>query len=53
MENFEALHALRRGAVKLRILVPRYRPALASVQKTFRAVGTAMEVLGTQLKKAG
>jgi hypothetical protein len=52
LESFEALHALRRGAVKLRTLLPRYRPTLASVRETARAVVAAMEVLGMQLKKA-
>jgi IS6 family transposase len=52
LESFEALHALRRGAVKLRTLVPRYRPTLASVHETARAVVAAMDVLGMQLKKA-
>jgi hypothetical protein len=52
LESFEALHALRRGVVKLRTLVPRYRLTLASVHETARAVVTAMDVLGRQLKKA-
>jgi hypothetical protein len=52
LESFEALHALRRGTVKLRTLVPRYRPTLASVHETARAVVAAMDVLGMQLKKA-
>ena len=52
LESFEALHALRRGTVKLRTLVPRYRPIQASVHETARAVVMAMDVLGTQLKKA-
>jgi hypothetical protein len=52
LESFEALHALRRGTVKLRRLVPRYRPTQASVHETARAIVVAMDVLGTQLKKA-
>ena len=52
LESFEALHALRRGAVKLRPRVPRYRPTRASVHETQRAIVEAMDVLGTQLKKA-
>jgi putative transposase len=52
LERFEALHALRRGAVKLRTLLPRYRPTLASVHETARAVVAAMEVVDMQLKKA-
>jgi transposase-like protein len=52
LESFEALHALRRGTVKLRTLVPTYRPIQASVHETARAVVIAMDVLGTQLKKA-
>jgi hypothetical protein len=50
LESFEALHALRRGTVKLRSLVPRYRPTQASVHETARAVVMAMDVLGTHLK---
>jgi putative transposase len=52
LESFEALHALRRGTVKLRTLVPRYRPTQASVHETARAIVRAMDVLGTQLRKA-
>jgi IS6 family transposase len=52
LESFEAFHALRRGTVKLRPLVPRYRPTRASVHETARAIVVAMNVLGTQLKKA-
>jgi putative transposase len=52
LEGFEALHALRRGMVKLSTLVPRYRPTQASVHETARAVVMAMDILGTQLKKA-
>jgi transposase-like protein len=52
LESFEAFHALRWGTVKLRTLVPRYRPIQASVHETARAVVMAMDVLGTQLKKA-
>ena len=52
LESFEALHALRRGAVKLRTLVPRYRAPRASGHETARAVVAAIDVLGMQLKKA-
>jgi transposase-like protein len=52
VESFEALHALRRGTVKLRALVPRYRPTQATEHERVRTVITAMEVLGTQLKQA-
>jgi IS6 family transposase len=52
LESFEALHALHRGTVKLRALVPRYRPTRASVHETARAVVMAMDVLVTQLKEA-
>jgi transposase-like protein len=52
LESFEALHALRRGRVKLRLLVPTYRPTQATEHETARAVVMAMDVLGTQLKKA-
>jgi hypothetical protein len=38
--------------VKLRPLVPRYRPTQASVHETARAIVVAMDVLGTQLRKA-
>jgi len=33
LESFEAFYALRRGAVKLRPLVPKYRPTQASVHE--------------------
>ena len=52
LESFEAFHALRRGTVKLRSLVPSYQPTHASVYETTRAVVMAMDVLGTQLKTA-
>jgi transposase-like protein len=52
LESFEAFHALRRGTVKLRLLVPRYRPTQVSVHERVRAVVMAIDVLGTQLKKA-
>jgi len=51
LEGFEAFHALRRGMVTLRSLVPRYRPSRASVHETARAIVVAMDVLGTQLRK--
>jgi hypothetical protein len=52
LEGFEGLHALRRGYVKLRALVPSYHPMKASPHETTRAVMTATYVLGVQLKKA-
>lgn len=52
LEGFEAFHALRRGTVKLRSLVSRYRPTRASEHDKVRAVVAATEVLDTQLKKA-
>jgi transposase-like protein len=52
LESFEAFHALHRGMVKLRSLVPRYRPMRASEHEKARAVVTATEVLGTHLRKA-
>ncbi len=53
LESFEALHALRRGMVKLPAWVPpRYRPTQATEHEKVRAVIAAMEVLGNQLKKA-
>ncbi len=52
LESFEALHALRRGTVKLRALIPGYRPTQASEHEKVRTVIKAMEVLGTQLQKA-
>ncbi len=52
LESFEALHALRRGTVKLRPFVPGYRPTRASAHETTRAIVTAIDVLGAQLKKA-
>jgi hypothetical protein len=51
LESFEALHALRRGRIKLRLLVPTYRPTRASEHEKVRAVIAAMAVLGTQLKR--
>jgi hypothetical protein len=51
LESFEALHALRRGTVKLRALVPRYRPTRASVHETTRTIAVVMDVLGAQLRK--
>ena len=52
LECFEGLQALRRGYVKLRAFVPRYRPKKASPQETTRAVLIAMNLLGAQLQKA-
>ena len=52
LESFEAFHALRRGTVKLRSIVSRYRPTQESVHETTRAIVVAINVLGTLLKKA-
>jgi transposase-like protein len=52
LESFEAFHALRRGMVKLRALVPTYRPTQATEHEKVRVVIAAMAVLGTQLRKA-
>ncbi len=52
LECVEGLHALRRGYVKLRTLVTRYRPKKASPHETTRAVMVAVNVLGAQLKRA-
>jgi putative transposase len=52
LECFEGLHALRRGSIKLRALVPSYRPRQASPHETTRAVVVALNVVGAQLKKA-
>jgi hypothetical protein len=52
VESFEALPALRRGMVNLRPLRPRYRRAQASVHEITRAIVVAINVLGSQLKKA-
>src|SRR5262245_56090108 len=51
LESFEAFHALRRRLVKLRALVPRYRPTRASEHEKARAVMTATAVLALDLKK--
>jgi putative transposase len=50
--SFEAFHALRRGKVNLCALVSSYRPTRASVHETARAIVMAIDVLGTQLRKA-
>ena len=52
LESFEALHALRRGRVKLHALVPSYRPTHATEHEKVRVVVAAIAVLGTQLRKA-
>ena len=52
LESFEALHALRRGTVNLRLLVPTYRPTQATAHEKVRVVIAALAVLGTQLRKA-
>jgi putative transposase len=50
LECFEGLQALRRGYLKLRGVVPGYRPTKASPHQTTRAVMVAMNVLGAQLQ---
>jgi len=52
LECFEGLQALRHGDSKLRALVPGYRPTIAALHETTRAVMVAMNVLRAQLKKA-
>jgi putative transposase len=52
LESFEALHALRRGTVKLRRLVPTYRPTRATEHEKVRVVIAAMAVVETQFRKA-
>ena len=52
LESFKSLHALRRGTVKLRTLVPQYRPTRASMHEAARAIVVATNILGTQLRKA-
>ena len=52
LESFEALHALHRGRVKLRALVPGDRPTRASEHEKVRTVIAALAAVGTQLKKA-
>jgi hypothetical protein len=48
---FEGFQALRREYVKLRALVPTYRPTQASAHETTRAVMGAVNAVGAQLKK--
>ena len=52
VESFEALHALRRGTVTLRLLVPTYRPTRSSEHEKVRVVVAALAVVGTQLREA-
>jgi hypothetical protein len=52
LASFEALYALRRCTVKLRTLVPGYRPTRASEHEKACVVVAATEALGTRLKKA-
>src|SRR5262245_10171480 len=42
LESFEALHALRRGRVKLHLLVPTYRPTQASEHEKVRTLIAAL-----------
>ena len=50
-EGFEALHALRRGHIRLTDLVPGFNPAQATAHERVRAVGHAVTALGTRLTK--
>lgn len=52
LESFEVLHVLRRGTVKLRLLVPGSRPTRASAHEIARAIVMEVDVLGARLKKA-
>ena len=52
LDGFEGRHALRRGYLKLRALVPSYQPTKASPPEATRAVRMAINTLGTHLKKA-
>jgi hypothetical protein len=52
LDGFEAMHALRRGDVGLRWLVPGYRPHLATRGDRTRAVAAAMATLAAGLIKA-
>ncbi len=51
-EGFEALHALRRGHVRLASLVPGHDPAQTTVHERVRAVAQTVTVLGGRLNKA-
>ncbi|MDQ3701494.1 MAG: hypothetical protein M3442_11320, partial [Chloroflexota bacterium] len=51
-EGSEALHALRRGRVRLACLVPGHDPAHTTVHERVRAVAQAVTVLGGRLNKA-
>jgi transposase-like protein len=51
LECFEGLQALRHGHVKLRTLVPGYRPRKASPHETTRAVMASINILGARLQK--
>ena len=48
-EGFEALHALRRGHVRLAALLPGHAPAPATVHERVRAVAQAVTALGARL----
>jgi transposase, IS6 family len=52
LDGFEAMHALRRGDVGLRWLVPGYRPQSATRGDSTRAVAAAMATLAAGLRKA-
>jgi transposase-like protein len=52
LDGFEAMHALLRGEVGLRWLVPGYPPQLATRGDRTRAVAAAMATQAAELKKA-
>jgi putative transposase len=52
LEGFEAVHALRRGDVRLSALVPGYRPGRATRHEQARAVVVAISVLAARLTKS-
>jgi transposase-like protein len=52
LEGFEAVRALRRDDVRLRALVPGYRPRRATRYERARAVVAAMSVLSVRLTKS-
>jgi transposase-like protein len=52
LEGFEAVHALRRGDVRLSALVPGYHPGRATPHEQARAVVVAISVLAARLTKS-
>jgi len=51
LEGFEAVRALRRDDVRLKALVPGYRPRRATRYQRARAVIAAMSILAARLTK--